>query len=220
MATIANGNTVVEAWKSATSAVLNGPSCRVGNLLVEVADPVLYEPGWLKTYDPKSVRAKDRLSVVAKVIFPNLRRAALEPRERYYERSAALLRRARRSGRLHTSWGSTYFERLISLGGSENQIERAIGVLSGWKQRKEAAIVAHLSAPHLDGLKPIGSPCLQYLEILWKEDDSIDLVDVYLNHDYLNKALGNFIGLARLLHFISTESGKAPGQLVCHSVHA
>jgi hypothetical protein len=42
---------------------------------------------------------------------------------------------------------------------------------------------------------------------------------VYRNHDYFNKALGNFIGLAKLLEFICTEAQQRPGSLVVHSIH-
>jgi thymidylate synthase len=91
--------------------------------------------------------------------------------------------------------------------------------LTTW-QRKEAAIVMHLSAPHIDRLKPIGSPCLQFVEVLWDANDTINLVALYRNHDFLKKALGNFIGLARLLAFIAKEANKTPGKLVCHSVRA
>jgi thymidylate synthase len=111
-----------------------------------------------------------------------VRNLITEPREHYYARWATILRRGRKSGKLHSSWGSTYFERLLSLDGSDNQIERAIHALTTW-QRKETAIVMHLSAPHIDRLKPIGSPCLQFVEVLWDADDTIHLVALYRNHD-------------------------------------
>jgi hypothetical protein len=56
--------------------------------------------------------------------------------------------------------------------------------------------------------------------VLWGRDDVIDLVAVYRNHDFLKKALGNYIGLGQLLQFIAAESDKKPGRVVCHSVHA
>jgi hypothetical protein len=48
----------------------------------------------------------------------------------------------------------------------------------------------------------------------------LELVAVYRNHDYFNKALGNFIGLSRLLGFIARETNRRPTRLVCHSVRA
>jgi thymidylate synthase len=219
MSTVVVGNDVVTAWKAGCHAILAAQDCKIRNLITEIEKPTFTEPEWLRIYDPMSVGADDRLSVVAKVLFPEAPRQSGETREQYYSRWAAILRRGRKRRTLHSSWGSTYFERLLSLGGSDNQIERAIRALTTW-QRKETAIVMHLSAPHLDKLKPIGSPCLQFAEILWSADDTIDLVALYRNHDFLKKALGNFIGLGRLLAFIARESNKKSGKVICHSVRA
>jgi thymidylate synthase len=213
------GENVVTAWKAGCNAILASQDARLRNLITEIEKPTFTNPDWFRSYDPKSVGVDDRLSVVAKVLFPDIPRVVGETREQYYSRWAAVLRRGRRTRRLHSSWGSTYFERLLSLDGSDNQIERAIHALTTW-QRKETAIVMHLSAPHVDRLKPIGSPCLQFLEILWSPDHTIDLIAVYRNHDFLKKALGNFIGLGRLLAFIASESNKTPGKVICHSVRA
>jgi thymidylate synthase len=219
MPTLVSGSTVVDAWRAGCQAVLGIQHHRVRNLITEIERPTLSNPIWLRSYDPMSVGADDRLSVTAKVLFPTMRRLNGEPREHYYARWATILRRGRKSGKLHSSWGSTYFERLLSLDGSDNQIERAIHALTTW-QRKETAIVMHLSAPHIDRLKPIGSPCLQFVEVLWDADDTIHLVALYRNHDSLKKALGNFIGLGRLLAFIAHGANKKPGTLICHSVRA
>lgn len=219
MAAIVAGHDVVEGWKVGCQTILASQDFKVRNLITEVESPTISNPAWLRRYDPISVGADDRLSVVAKVLFPSLQRLHSKSRDHYYARWAAVLHRGRRSGRLHSSWGSTYFERLLSVDGSDNQIERAIRVLTTW-QRKETAIVMHLSAPSVDKLKPIGSPCLQYAQVLWHADDTIDLVALYRNHDFLKKALGNFLGLGRLLAFIATETNKKPGRLICHSVRA
>jgi len=219
MSTAVIGDNAVTAWKAGCHAILADPDAKVRNLITEIEKPTFANPGWFRTYDPIFVGADDRLSVVAKVLFPETPRPDGQTREHYYTHWAAVLRRGRKTGRLHSSWGSTYFERLLSLNGSDNQIERAIRVLRTW-QRKETAIVMHLSSPCVDKLKPIGSPCLQFAEILWSADNTIDLVALYRNHDFLKKALGNFIGLGRLLAFISSEANKTPGKVICHSVRA
>ena len=43
---------------------------------------------------------------------------------------------------------------------------------------------------------------------------------VYRSHDFINKALGNFVGLTRLLEFVCFHTGRRPGRLVCHSIRA
>jgi hypothetical protein len=109
--------TVVDAWKSGSKIVLASTKYRLRNLVAEIADPTKFESGWLKTYDPISVGSDDRLSVVAKVLFPPFPRKDLT-RAEYYSAWANVLQRARKRGNLHSSWGSTYFERLVSLNGS------------------------------------------------------------------------------------------------------
>jgi thymidylate synthase len=220
MVSVIQGGNVADAWQRGCELIIQTPDHIVRNLITEVENPTYTNRDWFTRFDPKSGGADDRLSVVAKVLFPETSMRSGENRLAYYQRWATILERARRSGRLHSSWGGTYFQRLLSIGGSDNQIENAIRVLRGWRNRSETAIVAHLSNPAIDGLRPRGSPCLQFIEILWRPNAILDLVAVYRNHDYLNKTLWNFIGLGRLLSFIAMESGKRPGRLVCHSVRA
>jgi len=66
----------------------------------------------------------------------------------------------------------------------------------------------------------MGAPCWHFGEITINHDRSINLVAVYRNHDYFNKTLGNFIGLSKLLEFICSETGRAPGSLIVHSINA
>jgi thymidylate synthase len=220
MTVVVQGANVLEAWQHGSQLILKTPGHIIRNLTTEVENPIFLDATWYRRFDPKAIGAADRMSVVAKVLFPGLVRLQGETRSAYYDRSAALLTRALRQGRLHSSWGGTYFHLLLSLAGSENQIERAIRVLTNWQVRSETAIVAHTSSPAVDGLRKRGSPCLQFIEILWSNGGHIDLVAVYRNHDFLNKTLGNFVGLGRLLAFIAAEGGKVPGRLICHSVRA
>lgn len=219
MPKLISGVDVVDAWKNASESVLNVTEHRVRNLIVEVEHPTTFQRAWLKKFDPKAVGSTDRLSVVVKVLFPYNGKAAGESRQHFYDRWNHSLQKNRQKKRLQAPWG-TYFGRLTDFGGEKNQLENIIKALRTWRIRPEAALVAHTSAPTLDTLKPIGSPCLQYVEVLWGRDDVIDLTAVYRNHDFLKKALGNYIGLGRLLQFICDESGKTPGRLICHSVRA
>ena len=130
MPSLVSGMTAVDAWKSAALTVLDAPQHRIRNLIIEIETPIHFESCWLQQYDPKSVNGLDRLSVVAKVLFPPFGREDGESREEYYSRWSAVLKRGRKCRNLHSSWGcSTYFERLLSTDGSENQLERAIKAL-------------------------------------------------------------------------------------------
>jgi thymidylate synthase len=220
MAHLVTANRAASAWRKGATLLLDVPGCSVNNLITEIADGTYCEDEWLGRFNPQAVGAADSLSVVAKVLFPSSPKRPGESRDAYYARWTHVLQRSREAGKLKSAWGSTYFERLLSLGGSENQIERAIRALRQWPQRYEAAIVMHTSSPLNDGLRTRGSPCLQFIELLWHANGRIDLVAVYRNHDFLSKSLGNFIGLGRLLRFVCAEAGKTPGKVVCHSVKA
>lgn len=219
MPELTSGTNAIDAWKKASKLVLKAPEHRIRNLIVEINDPTKFERAWLNKFDPKSIGSTDRLSVVAKVLFPFTGKAQGETREEFYDRWNKSLAKNRALKNLRAPWG-TYFGRLTDFAGDKNQLESIISALSGWRIKPEAALVAHTSAPTLDTIKPIGSPCLQYIEVLWGRDDVIDLVAVYRNHDFLKKALGNYLGLGQLLKFIADESGKTAGRIVCHSVRA
>lgn len=219
MPELTSGIDIIDAWKKASKLVLKAPENRIRNLVVEIENPTSFQRPWLKKFDPKGIGSTDRLSVVVKVLFPYRGKRPGETRQQFYDRWNSSLEANRKKKRLRAPWG-TYFGRLTNFGGEENQLENMIHALSTWRMRPEAALVAHISAPTLDSIKPIGSPCLQYVEILWGRDDRIDLIAVYRNHEFLKKALGNYIGLGRLLQFICDEAGKKPGRIVCHSIRA
>jgi thymidylate synthase len=220
MPQVVDGADVLEAWKNGAQAILDADGHILRNLITEISDPTKIDQGWYARFNPQTVGASDSMSVVAKVLFPARVRSPDQTRQAYYDLNSERLERALRAGALHSSWRGTYFQRLMSLDGSANQVERAIGALSTWQVRSETAIVMHLSSPAKDGLRKRGSPCLQFVEILWGREGLLDLVAVYRNHDFLNKALGNFVGLGRLLAFLAGESGKQPGKVICHSVRA
>ena len=124
------------------------------------------------------------------------------------------------------SWG-TYYERMISFGAQGeregegiNQLGLVIEKVKKWSNKPTSALVMHMSSVELDKPRIMGSPCLQYIELLFKTKDTISLLAVYRNHDFFAKALGNFIGLGQLLKFMCRETGKHPGDLVCHSARA
>ena len=204
----------VDAWKAASGHLLaNGGSDT--NVMVEISDPMHLGGDWLTRFDPREVREKaDRIRDVMNTIFPQKTWDNSADRAAFYTR----YKKAHRRGRIKR-WG-TYFMRLINFGEShENQLENIVAALSGgWANNPKAAMTIHLSSAETDTLRPLGAPCWHFAEVLCPQKDVVELVAVYRNHDYFNKALGNFIGLSRLLRFIADETGRKPGRLTCHSV--
>jgi thymidylate synthase len=215
MATLIDGPNCVEAWRNAVDLLLlNGPTAT--NVIVTINDPVHFDPTWFTRFDPRAVYPEaDWIRNVANTVFPQKSLNNSADRHAFYERY--LRGHHRRKTR---RWG-TYFERLVQFGDKgENQVERVIVALNTWKNNPQAALTVHLSSADTDSLRPLGAPCWHFGEFLCPDRNTIELVAVYRNHDYFNKALGNFVALGRLLSFMCRETGRRPGKLVCHSVRA
>lgn len=63
-------------------------------------------------------------------------------------------------------------------------------------------------------------PCLSHLSFKLTREDKVMLTAVYRYHYYVQKALGNLLGLAQLLLFVARETGAEVGPLICHSTYA
>lgn len=208
-----------EAWRAGATMLLESGG-ELSNLITTINDPCTIDASWLEARSPSRFSANgDNIRDVANTIFPSKLAARANDRAALYNMYLQRHDRARSwRGRTH-SWG-TYFERLVRFPPDGlNQLDRAIHKLRTWP-RNTTGLVFHLSSPVVDAPRTRGGPCWHYGELLWNRDGSLDLVTVYRNHDFFNKVLGNFIGLGNLLGFICNESGKHPGKLICHSVHA
>jgi hypothetical protein len=63
-------------------------------------------------------------------------------------------------------------------------------------------------------------PCLSHLSFKLLPRDRVMLTVLYRYHYYVEKALGNLLGLSQLLYFVARETGLGVGPLVCHSTYA
>jgi hypothetical protein len=207
--------TNLEAWISAADHLSKIRGAEDFNLILEVSYPEEFDSAWFYHFDPRRVSPRgERPSDVANTIFPLKTWKNSMGRQEFYRRYTNAHSRGHKR-----RWG-TYFLRLIDFGSTHvNQLENAIDVLNNWRNEPGNAIVFHLSSPEFDRFQPLGSPCLQLIQ-LQVHKGVIDMVAVYRNHDYFNKALPNLVGLGQLLNFICGSSGRQVGRLVCHSTHA
>jgi len=128
----------------------------------------------------------------------------------------------------------TYALRLVrgvdSKGNQCNPLESVLVRLKSQINRDNGAIRCAYELP-LDDVGTIainrndksimGFPCLSHLSFKLNEDRSkIILTALYRSQDYVQKALGNLRGLARLQSFVARELGISVGPLVCHSTYA
>lgn len=75
-----------------------------------------------------------------------------------------------------------------------------------------------ISDPHSDH-HARGGPCLAHVS-LTMFDDRLHLTAIYRRQSYVARAYGNFLGLARLQHFLAAESGHQVGELMIIATHA
>jgi hypothetical protein len=84
----------------------------------------------------------------------------------------------------------------------------------------ESAIDLPLYDPVSDARRPRGGPCLSHVSFKIGAADTLYLTALYRSHSYIERALGNFLGLADLQAFVSDQTGLTPGPLVCVSSYA
>ncbi|WP_394887478.1 hypothetical protein ACG873_21615 [Mesorhizobium sp. AaZ16] len=202
-------------------------------LMLHIEDPVGFLPGedeivcnvdaFLRDHDKCSV------STVTNTIFP----AALDRgdgikalTERYMQ---VYERRMHRQG----EWGR-YFQRMVAwpkgsgkAAGTVNQLSENIETLRAMRSG-EAKFFSNVTEialfdPARDLRKKMNRQCLSFIELKPERNGNtwrLSMMAVYRNHYYVQRTLGNLIGLGRLLQFIANEAGFDIGTLTIQSTHA
>jgi thymidylate synthase len=70
-----------------------------------------------------------------------------------------------------------------------------------------------------DDERQMAFPCLVHIDVS-VVGNRISLMAVYRHWHLVHKAYGNLIGLTRLLHFLSQQTGYDPGELLIHATVA
>lgn len=223
--------TPVSAWVSAARRLKTDGDQH--GLMLHIDDPIGFLPGedeivctvdaFLRDHD------KCGVSTVSNTIFP----AALDRgdgikalTERYMQ---VYERRMHRQG----EWGR-YFQRMVAWPkgggkgtGTVNQLCENIETLRAMRSG-EAKFFGNVTEialfdPARDLRKKMNRQCLSFIELKPERDGRtwrLSMMAVYRNHYYIQRALGNFIGLGRLLHFIANETGFDVGTMTIQSTHA
>ncbi|WP_219893056.1 hypothetical protein [Aquisediminimonas profunda] len=207
---------LVLAWKAACDLVANQKS--VGYVLV-----VSFGNAWQGSNEQRQALDKaarevkaDSPSSVASMLLPKSVRMSKQSAAEAIESGQIMMGRGRSRGLKYSGWSHTYFERLtgswIDKNGdresiSQNKLLKAIEKIVEWDKNYEAAFYIHTNLL-TESFKPLGSPCLQYVQLRLYGDKLLSIVGLYRAHDYVEKALGNFIGLNDLGHFIADKTGR------------
>ena len=213
------------------------------NVLMTIENPVAYdgaEGDAICHVDRLLHRGGTSVSTVANTIFPQdlYRRHG---REGLYEAALEAHENIRKG-----DWGR-YFSRLICMptviGGKlverHNRLEELIGQVGKFAERRascgsapkhalELDVPPHWATPQItvhdagcDRRRGRGGPCLSHLSFKLHPDHGLMLTAIYRNHYYIERLLGNLIGLGRLMRFVADSAGvEKVGPLTCLSTHA
>lgn len=243
MATIFQTDCLAEAWYLAAEYLDGQPNRSAYNIVLEIGAParVTQQCRAVVRAVDSALRAHNAVpvSTAANTIFPQSVYTRLGA-DKMYERFPEILRKGREKG----SWG-TYAERLMGQrtdhnGDNYRPLARVVDRL-----RSGSKGVGHVSAYEMsvvdsdldltdqpvlvdvptynadcDSKKYEGFACLSHLSFKLVEKKRVNLVAFYRSHYYVDRALGNLIGLAQLLNFATAETGLQPGSLTCFSSYA
>jgi len=209
-----------QAWLAMCNCVLANHN-EVRNLVVVIHDPISVDPLVDMTVEAfcrsQGLRTPKH---VAYTIFPQglARRHAGSDLFTAYNRTGGFF------DRVKTSWG-TYFRRMTYYEGRDGPVNQLARIIEGVNSRKachRAAYTVTIQQPGSENVRARGAPCLNYLALQMEPDRprTISLLAVYRNHDVVERAYGNFVGLGWLLGFLCRETNSAVGQLTCLSAHA
>ena len=214
------------AWFQAAKFVDGQPRHEAYNVLIDVANPtqganfndpmVSMVEEFLNTFN-KSIFS------TANTIFPNgLYRRYGAPYfiEEFHQR---ILPKVRRTDR----WSGYYFERMTAYshveGKAFDQLWSIVERIRDPYNKSLNKFEVSLFDPQRDiDSSPYGGQCLSFLsfKLLPGPEKKLALTALYRNHFYIEKLLGNLIGLGWLMAFVAKEGGVGIGPLTVLSTHA
>lgn len=213
------------AWLEAVKLLMQN-QWKLRNLIVHIEDPSTFSQDFHQnicdfTEQVELLRPKH----VAYTIFPHKLYVTKKNQHELfasYNRPNGLFARIQNRKR---SWGS-YFRRMIHYetgsGSIQNQLGNIIQAINTREKVSTAAYTVIIQKPGGENTMPRGGPCLNYIAVQLEPGDPVQLglLAVYRNHDFLERAYGNYWGLCNLISFLAKETGTAFGPLTCISSQA
>lgn len=208
------------AWRDACNHVINNGDGF--NLLVQINQPLLINQNHLDEIVNSDIISNQALQDVINTIFPHklYRRNLVIPINQFYDLHERIYLRGKTMHKKNRAKWGNYFLRFTRFGDNrENQIQKIITDINNRPNNQAACYLMHVSSIDYDSnTRIIANPCLQYVQF-GQYNNSLNLTAIYRNHDFLTKALGNYIGLSRLLEFVCNQTNSQVGSVTCHSIH-
>jgi hypothetical protein len=214
------------AWREALRAVDAQPRHSAYNVIVDVADPTANatrQDPRIAVVDDFLSRREKSVETVANTIFP----AGLYYRYGAPEFFDAFLDKVLKKVCRNKRWSGYYFERMIQYpvpaGVPPNQLWDIVERIRDERIRALNKFELSLFDPvrDVDG-SSYGGQCLSFLsfKLVPGTTKTLTMTAMYRNHFYIEKLLGNLIGLGRLMAFVARESNVNVGALTVISTHA
>lgn len=216
--------TPVQGWVEAAKSIRKTNDFHLGGLFVHIEDPlamnrherdvVRHVDGFLRGHGQYPV------STVANTIFP----ASLDRGDGVEALTERYLRVFDRS--MMSGWGR-YFQRFVSWpnpsgGAPINQLAIIIDMLqearTGTFHTDKYELVVSDPARRIRNVR--NRPCLSLIELKPEKPNRLHMLATYRNHYYIQKTLGNILGLAELQAFIAREANFEVGTLTLNSTSA
>jgi hypothetical protein len=239
---VAEGHGVAAAWKHAVQKLDALPDRRAFHTVVRITHPVRDDPDTHAGLDRVLKRLRlQPVETVANTIFPEELAARSHDHTQLVSRYLAMYDTIRRLSPKN-KWG-TYFGRLIAYPSTEyedgfDQLAAVISWLrmeSAYERGKTAryeTMIAHPLDAGGDESEPpgpptysvpvqrpgtdtsaMGAPCLSQCSFQLDRVGLVHALATYRSHYMTERAYGNYLGLGRLLGYVSTQSGLRPGTL-------
>ncbi len=207
------------AWLEAVKRVDDKPGHEAHNVIIDVDNPAvgttLANPTVSRVNDFLAARDKS-VESIANTIFPQALYQLHGMPQFMHVFHNHVLPKIRKSAR----WSGYYFERMTS------EPDQLSGIVERIRDEKNASLnkfEVSLFDPKrdVDG-SPYGGQCLSFLSFHLSPGSprTLLLTAQYRNHYYVEKLLGNLIGLGRLMAFVAAETKTKLGSLTVLSTHA
>lgn len=214
------------AWREAVRAVDAQPGHMAYNVIIDVAEPAINttrQDARIAVVDDFLSASDKSVETVANTIFPASLYHLYGAPAVFDVFRDKVLKKVRRSER----WSGYYFERMIQYpvpaGEQPNQLWAIVERLrdNGVKALNKYELSLFDPVRDVDN-SPYGGQCLSFIsfKIVPGEKKTLTLTAMYRNHFYVEKLLGNLIGLGRLMSFVARESNLKVGPLTVVSTHA
>lgn len=227
--------TCAMAWLEATNALNEIKTRKANNVIIDIKNPCLVgsqDVNIINTVDNflRGIEKPTSLNTVANTIFPQSLYSKHGSPEFYdvYERVYDRIKQPNEWGRYFHRMIYRISENGVPINQLRNLVEKLKSMVDGNRRYKNIyeldvdGLTQGISIydPYKDGNRLRNRQCLSFMSFKLEKSNQLNLTAMYRNQYYVERLLGNLIGLARLMNFIGQEVAVDIGQLTVISTHA